>query len=65
MAEEATPTEAQDTGVFTKCPRCRMTVRKTELSIHLAHAHNIDADRKPGGRGGRKPRSPRGPPRDD
>lgn len=39
------------------CPRCGMRVRRSEMSIHLAHAHNIgpqgDRKRKGGGRGRR------------
>ncbi len=39
------------------CPRCGMRVRRSEMSIHLAHAHNVgpqgDRKRKGGGRGRR------------
>ena len=41
------------------CPRCAMKVRRSEMSIHLAHAHNIGpaGDRKRrGGRGGGRDR---------
>ena len=38
------------------CPRCSMRVRRSEMSIHLAHAHNIGptSDRKRKGGGGRR-----------
>lgn len=38
------------------CPKCSMRVRRSEMSIHLAHAHNIGpaTDRKRKGGGGRR-----------
>ncbi|MFC2153020.1 hypothetical protein ACFLQ7_00055 [Actinomycetota bacterium] len=38
------------------CPMCRMTVRRSELAVHLAHAHNIGpsgSNKRKGQRGGR------------
>ena len=32
---------------LTSCPRCTMRVRRSELDIHLAHAHNWAQGRKP------------------
>lgn len=29
------------TNVFGRCDRCSMTVRRDEMDVHLAHAHNI------------------------
>jgi hypothetical protein len=39
--------DRSDSG-FTRCSNCRLVVRRTELEIHLAHAHDIGprADRK-------------------
>lgn len=39
--------DRSDSG-FTRCSNCRLVVRRSELEIHLAHAHDIGprADRK-------------------
>ena len=46
---EAEGTEREDPGrysdTFWGCPRCRMVVRRMEMEIHLAHAHDIGAQR--------------------
>lgn len=28
-------------GEFSRCPRCSMEARTSEMAIHLAHSHNI------------------------
>ena len=28
-------------GQFSRCARCALVIRRTEMDIHLAHAHNI------------------------
>ena len=40
----------RQSGAFTRCSRCSMEVRRTELEVHLAHAHDI------GPMTGKKPR---------
>ena len=49
--EQTTRSESK----FSSCPKCGMRVLTTELSIHLAHAHNYAPSRKTD----RKPRRPR------
>lgn len=54
----ARPDDRSDDGArgdgMEGCPKCGMQVRRSEMSIHLAHAHNIgqsgDKKRKGGGR---------------
>lgn len=46
------------TDDFGRCARCSMKVRRTEMEIHLAHAHNMGPggakkDKKDERRGGR------------
>ncbi len=43
MLDGAEPREATDStpDAFGRCPRCSMQVRREELSVHLAHAHNV------------------------
>lgn len=38
------------------CPKCTMRIRRSEMSIHLAHAHNIGpaGERRKKGGGGRR-----------
>ncbi len=52
--------QAPPSGALVECFRCRMEVRRLELDVHLAHAHNIGPDggakkekRKDGGRNSR------------
>lgn len=46
MTDDATviPDEGGSGDGLTSCPRCSMKVRRSELEIHLAHAHNIGRD---------------------
>ena len=49
--DTTTATRDTDTGTaadasFRDCAQCGMRVRSEELSIHLAHAHNVDMDAK-------------------
>ena len=53
MSDSAPPPEAA-TSEFSNCPKCGMRVRSTELSVHLAHAHNIATG------GGKKDKGKRG-----
>jgi uncharacterized C2H2 Zn-finger protein len=32
---------AKSQGEFSRCPRCSMEARTSEMSVHLAHSHNI------------------------
>ncbi len=43
-AETERQSATEDTGsvdALGRCPRCSMRVRRDEMDIHLAHAHNI------------------------
>lgn len=33
-------------AVFESCGRCSLTLRRSEMQIHLAHSHNIGPVRK-------------------
>ena len=49
---------SQQTGMFARCGRCQMEVRRSEMDMHLAHAHNIGVmpskkDKRRDGRGRR------------
>jgi hypothetical protein len=52
------PLDRTDSG-FTRCTSCNMQVRRSELEIHLAHAHNIGPrpEKKPSKRDGGSRRS--------
>lgn len=43
-------------GTFTRCSRCTMEVRRTELEVHLAHAHNIGPVKERKDKDGRRSR---------
>jgi len=51
-APSSTTFDRSDSG-FTRCTNCRMVVRRSELEIHLAHAHDIGPRQE---RKGGKPR---------
>ncbi len=45
---------AHQDAVFGRCPQCSMKLRRDEMDVHLAHAHNIGpAAKKDKGKDGR------------
>ncbi|RPI21967.1 MAG: hypothetical protein EHM57_05930 [Actinobacteria bacterium] len=42
---------ARYAGAFTRCSRCSMETRRSEMEVHLAHAHDIGpmTNKKPRG----------------
>lgn len=47
MTEPETGTPTSETiEVFEQCGRCSLTLRRSEMQIHLAHSHNIGPVRK-------------------
>lgn len=45
-AASSTPTLPEITEEFLSCGRCSLTVRRSEMPVHLAHAHNIGPARE-------------------
>lgn len=47
MTAPDTGTPSSETAaVFERCGRCSLTLRSSEMQIHLAHSHNIGPVRK-------------------